>query len=357
MDAICGDRVIVSCGKGRFSTVKFQVLDNMVFALKISNDRSRNASEMTILQNLQSIRCDNIIYVYDLVESDPCHLVLEACTNGSVRSYLSYVTTLSIAMTRTFMYEIILALVHLKRYNCLHRDLTAKNCLLSTSGHIKLSDFANSKLLNTPEDRAYTVVGSLHSMAPEVAAIDCGYGYEIDWWALAILCYETLIGMPPKFERFLVDGLPDPQIARDALIGDTPPSSAWHFAEVDEFLLYYPHSKMNSSYTEDQVAVMSFERIASLYSHDEQTLLHHAHTFIQQLLTINPTIRQDHINSINEHPWLLREDKWEEIKSNAIDLGDYCPYPELMNLLQNTPNNDKEHLVNRNDASDPFSNY
>lgn len=312
---------------------------------------------MSIIQTLQAIRCDCIINAYEMNESNPYQLFLEPCINGSLRSYLTYITYLPVSFTRTFVYEVSLALVHMKSYNCLHRDLTAKNCLLSANGHIKVSDFASSKLLPFG-NRACTVVGSLHSMAPEMAARHKGYGFEIDWWALGILCYEMLTGMPPRFEKKIVDGMPDSEAAMNALKLDAPISNGWHFSEVDEFWLYYPLNEMKSSYTKDQIDLMSFERIASLHSREEQMLLQNAHRFIQLLLTINPTTRQEHINRIPEHPWLLNDIEWEIIRSRPIDLGDYCPYPELVNLLTADSKKEAEHTVNGNDDSNnPFSNF
>jgi serine/threonine protein kinase len=90
----------------------------------------------------------------------------------------------------------------------MHRDIKANNCLLSEKGHLKLCDFGSSKAL-FPQDawpsvlrdgpmrapKASTIVGTLHTMAPEVAG-DIGYSLQADWWSLGALLYEMVAGEP-----------------------------------------------------------------------------------------------------------------------------------------------------------------
>jgi serine/threonine protein kinase len=50
-----------------------------------------------------------------------------------------------------YLAEIILALEHLHNHNILHRDLKPENVLLSSDGHICLTDFGLSKDLSLTE--------------------------------------------------------------------------------------------------------------------------------------------------------------------------------------------------------------
>ena len=83
-------------------------------------------------------------------------------------------------------------------------------------GHLKLCDFGASKILYPEEDfikiennaknnagsfcpRTYSIIGTMQHMAPEIIAKSCGYSIQVDWWALGVLLFEMLCGVPPAF--------------------------------------------------------------------------------------------------------------------------------------------------------------
>jgi len=118
-----------------------------------------------------------------------------------------------------YLAEIILALEHLHNNDILHRDLKPENVLLSSDGHVCLTDFGLSKDFsleqrywsestaedptatdsdnpNDSETRAKTICGTTEYMAPEMIAKK-GYGKAADFWSLGCLFYEMLSGRTP----------------------------------------------------------------------------------------------------------------------------------------------------------------
>jgi len=67
---------------------------------------------------------------------------------------------------RFFASEIILALEFLHKNNILYRDLKPENVLLDSEGHVKLSDFGLSKILNSKVTNSFC--GTLEYMSPEI---------------------------------------------------------------------------------------------------------------------------------------------------------------------------------------------
>uniref|UniRef100_A0ABM5ELG9 non-specific serine/threonine protein kinase n=1 Tax=Pogona vitticeps TaxID=103695 RepID=A0ABM5ELG9_9SAUR len=140
-------------------------------------------------------------------------LVMEYVEGGDCATLLKNMGPLPVDMARMYFAETVLALEYLHNYGIVHRDLKPDNLLITSMGHIKLTDFGLSKigLMNmttnlyeghiekdTREFVDKQVCGTPEYIAPEVI-LNQGYGKPVDWWAMGIILYEFLVGCVPFF--------------------------------------------------------------------------------------------------------------------------------------------------------------
>ncbi|XP_063772057.1 microtubule-associated serine/threonine-protein kinase 3 isoform X2 [Pseudophryne corroboree] len=140
-------------------------------------------------------------------------MVMEYVEGGDCATLLKNMGPLPVDMTRMYFAETVLALEYLHNYGIVHRDLKPDNLLITSLGHIKLTDFGLSKigLMNmttnlyeghiekdTREFLDKQVCGTPEYIAPEVI-LRQGYGKPVDWWAMGIILYEFLVGCVPFF--------------------------------------------------------------------------------------------------------------------------------------------------------------
>jgi len=86
------------------------------------------------------------------------------------------------------------ALSYLHSKHVIHRDIKPENILLGLNGDLKIGDFGWS--VHAPSNRRSTLCGTLDYLPPEMVE-GKDHTHHVDLWALGVLTYEFLVGVPP----------------------------------------------------------------------------------------------------------------------------------------------------------------
>ncbi|KAI9341283.1 hypothetical protein DFJ73DRAFT_945783, partial [Zopfochytrium polystomum] len=130
---------------------------------------------------------DWITTLYAAFQDDEhLYLVMEYAPGGSLRSLINNrESPMTEAEARFYVAEMVLALEELHRYNYIHRDVKPENCLIVSSGHLKLADFGSCiRMGESNKVSSHETVGTPDYISPEILRANEGrtnYGKEVDW--------------------------------------------------------------------------------------------------------------------------------------------------------------------------------
>jgi protein kinase X len=199
--------VMSTLGTGTFGRVRIvkNLTDNSVAALKILkkeaivrlNQLNHIMSEVDLMMRIEHPFIVNMIGCFQ--DTETLYLCLEFVPGGEVFTILREEGRFSMDTSRFYAAEIALAFEYLHSYHIVYRDLKPENLLISAQGHIKITDFGFSKLIQ-PGEKAWTLCGTPEYLAPEIIQSK-GHSIEVDWWAFGIILYEFLCGYPPFYDE------------------------------------------------------------------------------------------------------------------------------------------------------------
>lgn len=199
-------RVLRLLGRGGFADVYLgeQVHLKSLAALKVVRTQVTGAQSAAFLQEariLAHLKHPYIVRVLDFaVEADIAYLVLEHAPGGSLRTTFPRGTRVSLDVMLRIVRHTVSALQYAHDEGFVHRDVKPENLLWGTHGEVLLSDFGlavftSDTHLSNGQDLAFSGSGTSPYLAPEQLQ-----GPPLpasDQYALGIVIYEWLTGMPP----------------------------------------------------------------------------------------------------------------------------------------------------------------
>ncbi|KAJ8589626.1 kinase-like protein [Rhizopogon salebrosus TDB-379] len=121
------------------------------------------------------------------------YMVMDFVPGGELFTLLRRSNRFPDPVAKFYAAEVALALNHLHTRDIIYRDLKPENILLNHDGHIKIADFGFSKHCTSV---TWTLCGTPDYLAPEIIGQQ-RYNKSVDWYALGVLIFEMLSGLPP----------------------------------------------------------------------------------------------------------------------------------------------------------------
>jgi Tol biopolymer transport system component/tRNA A-37 threonylcarbamoyl transferase component Bud32 len=180
------------------------------------------------LREIETIATLQHPHILGLIDSgqveDTAYYVTPFVDGGSLRQRLSREGELPIHDAVRILSQVADALAFAHLHGVVHRDIKPDNVLL-TGRHALVADFGVAKaLLRAGDDERLTStgisIGTPIYMAPEQAAADPHVDHRADIYAVGILGYEMLTGVPP------FQGLSPQQILAAKVTEEPPPVAA-----------------------------------------------------------------------------------------------------------------------------------
>ena len=183
---------------GQVCLVRFK-LNNKLYAMKVldklllkqKHQELHTKSERDLMVK---IHCPFVVNIKSAFQDEKyLFIISDFMQGGDLFYHLHEQGIFNFELAQFYISEVVLALEYLHKNNMIYRDLKPENILLDSKGHIKLTDFGLSKMLNSSGERTYTICGTVQYIAPEMF-IKKGYDNAVDWWSLGCLIYEMFVG-------------------------------------------------------------------------------------------------------------------------------------------------------------------
>uniref|UniRef100_A0A8C3JHA0 Protein tyrosine kinase 2 n=1 Tax=Calidris pygmaea TaxID=425635 RepID=A0A8C3JHA0_9CHAR len=194
-------------GEGQFGDVHQGVYMSpenpaMAVAIKTCKNCTSDSVREKFLQEALTMRQfdhPHIVKLIGVITENPVWIIMELCTLGELRSFLQVRKySLDLASLILYAYQLSTALAYLESKRFVHRDIAARNVLVSATDCVKLGDFGLSRYM---EDSTYYKASKgklpIKWMAPESINFR-RFTSASDVWMFGVCMWEILMhGVKP----------------------------------------------------------------------------------------------------------------------------------------------------------------
>ncbi|KAJ7338184.1 hypothetical protein JRQ81_010846 [Phrynocephalus forsythii] len=194
-------------GEGQFGDVHQGVYvtpenPTMAVAIKTCKNCTSDSVREKFLQEALTMRQfdhPHIVKLIGVITENPVWIIMELCTLGELRSFLQVRKySLDLASLILYAYQLSTALAYLESKRFVHRDIAARNVLVSSTDCVKLGDFGLSRYM---EDSTYYKASKgklpIKWMAPESINFR-RFTSASDVWMFGVCMWEILMhGIKP----------------------------------------------------------------------------------------------------------------------------------------------------------------
>jgi serine/threonine-protein kinase len=180
-------------------------LDRVV-ALKVLSQRAQQTPEFRerFLREARvavTLNHVNIVRGLDYGEGDGYqYFAMELVGGENVEERLARLGRLPEKEAVSMALDVVRALLHVRKFDLVHRDIKPGNLMLAPNGHVKLCDLGLAKPLLGPDELAAgdgTTAGTPYYMSPEQIKSPETIDWRSDVYSLGATLYHLLTGVPP----------------------------------------------------------------------------------------------------------------------------------------------------------------
>lgn len=209
--------LVRTLGAGAFGSVKLvkHKPTGQGFALKCQAKRAilENDLQQHVLEERRLLMTMDHPFILRLHDSfqDECYiyLVLELLVGGELFTHLRQAVQFNEQDARFYAASVLDAFSYIHERKIAYRDLKPENLVLDADGYLKVVDFGLAKVV--PSGLTWTICGTPDYLAPEII-LNEGHDNAVDYWALGVLIYEMVAGVPPFYAE-------DPMATYEKILG------------------------------------------------------------------------------------------------------------------------------------------